>query len=307
MRIAALQMVSTSSIEQNLSAAARLIASAAEAGATLVVLPEVFATLEGLSPLADVGERMREAVALQKPHERSGEKESRGSQEGQGSNLRGDEAASPLQNFLSSQAAQHSLTIVGGTIPLLSRPDGSLIEDGRVRASSLVFNPQGERVARYDKIHLFDVKVNDAQSQYSESLSYEAGSDLACVEVGEWQLGLSVCYDLRFGELYRQLTALGAQLVTVPAAFTAVTGAAHWEPLLRARAIENQCYVVAAAQGGRHSETRETWGHSMIVDPWGEVLDCVATGEGIAIADIDLARVEDIRSRMPIQQQRRLS
>ena len=301
MRIAALQMVSTSSIEQNLSAAARLIASAAEAGATLVVLPEVFATLEGLSPLADVGERMREADAFHKAQESSGEKGS------QGSNQRDDEDASPLQHFLSSQAAQHSLTIVGGTIPLLSRPDGSLIEDGRVRASSLVFNPQGERVARYDKIHLFDVKVNDAQSQYSESLSYEAGSELACVEVGEWQLGLSVCYDLRFAELYRQLTALGAQLVTVPAAFTAVTGAAHWEPLLRARAIENQCYVVAAAQGGRHSETRETWGHSMIVDPWGKVLDCVATGEGIAIADIDLALVEDIRSRMPIQQQRRLS
>lgn len=301
MRIAALQMVSTSRIEQNLSAAARLIASAAEAGATLVVLPEVFATLEGLSPLADVGERMREADAFQKAQESSGEKGS------QGSNQRDDEDASPLQHFLSSQAAQHSLTIVGGTIPLLSRPDGSLIEDGRVRASSLVFNPQGERVARYDKIHLFDVKVNDAQSQYSESLSYEAGSELACVEVGEWQLGLSVCYDLRFAELYRQLTALGAQLVTVPAAFTAVTGAAHWEPLLRARAIENQCYVVAAAQGGRHSETRETWGRSMVVDPWGKVLDCVATGEGIAIADIDLALVEDIRSRMPIQQQRRLS
>ena len=301
MRIAALQMVSTSSIEQNLSAAARLIASAAEAGATLVVLPEVFATLEGLSPLVDVGERMREADAFQKAQESSGEKGS------QVSIQRDDEDASPLQHFLSSQAAQHSLTIVGGTIPMLSRPDGSLIEDGRVRASSLVFNPQGERVARYDKIHLFDVKVNDAQSQYSESLSYEAGSELACVEVGEWQLGLSVCYDLRFAELYRQLTALGAQLVTVPAAFTAVTGAAHWEPLLRARAIENQCYVVAAAQGGRHSETRETWGRSMVVDPWGKVLDCVATGEGIAIADIDLALVEDIRSRMPIQQQRRLS
>ena len=149
--------------------------------------------------------------------------------------------------------------------------------------------------------------MNDAQSQYSESLSYEAGSELTCVEVGGLQLGLSVCYDLRFGELYRQLMARGAQLITVPAAFTAVTGAAHWEPLLRARAIENQCYVVAAAQGGRHSDTRETWGHSMIVDPWGEVLDCVATGEGIAIAYIDLARVEDIRSRMPIQQQRRLS
>ncbi|MDA0804364.1 MAG: carbon-nitrogen hydrolase family protein [Proteobacteria bacterium] len=300
MRIAALQMVSTSSIEQNLAAAARLIASASEAGATLVVLPEVFATLEGLSPLAEVGERMLETVTYSKAHATN---DDLGGQK----NNQWEEEASPLQNFLSCQAAEHSLTIVGGTIPLLTRPDGSLIEDGRVRASSLVFNPRGERIARYDKIHLFDVKVNDAQSQYSESLSYEAGSELTCVEVGGLQLGLSVCYDLRFGELYRQLMARGAQLITVPAAFTAVTGAAHWEPLLRARAIENQCYVVAAAQGGRHSDTRETWGHSMIVDPWGEVLDCVATGEGIAIADIDLARVEDIRSRMPIQQQRRLS
>ena len=300
MRIAALQMVSTSNIEQNLAAAARLIASASEAGATLVVLPEVFATLEGLSPLAEVGERMREAVTHSKAHATN---DDQCSQE----NNQRDVEASPLQNFLSCQAAEHSLTIVGGTIPLLTRPDGSLIEDGRVRASCLVFNPRGERIARYDKIHLFDVKVNDAQSQYSESLSYEAGSELACVDVAGLQLGLSVCYDLRFGELYQQLVALGAQLITVPAAFTAVTGAAHWEPLLRARAIENQCYVVAAAQGGRHSDTRETWGHSMIVDPWGEVLDCVTTGEGIAIADIDLARVEDIRSRMPIQQQRRLS
>ena len=169
-----------------------------------------------------------------------------------------------------------------------------------------MFNAQGERVARYDKVHLFDVQVSDAQAQYSESLSYEAGSELACVEVEGCQVGLSVCYDLRFCELYRQLVTLGAQLITVPAAFTAVTGAAHWEPLLRARAIENQCYIVAAAQGGKHSETRETWGHSMIIDPWGVVLDCVNTGEGIAIADIDLARVDDIRLRMPIAQQRRL-
>ena len=280
MRVAAIQMVSTPTIEQNLSAAARLISQAAEKGAELIVLPEVFATLEGLSPLAEVGEIAHPAIPSL--------------------------GATPLQDFLASQAAKHARVIVGGTIPLLSRADGSLIEDGRVRASSLVFNAQGERVARYDKVHLFDVQVSDAQAQYSESLSYEAGSELACVEVEGCQVGLSVCYDLRFGELYRQLVTLGAQLITVPAAFTAVTGAAHWEPLLRARAIENQCYIVAAAQGGRHSETRETWGHSMIIDPWGVVLDCVNTGEGIAIADIDLARVDDIRLRMPIAQQRRL-
>ncbi|MBT5906264.1 MAG: carbon-nitrogen hydrolase family protein, partial [Gammaproteobacteria bacterium] len=264
MRVAAIQMVSTPTIEQNLFAAARLISQAAEKGAELIVLPEVFATLEGLSPLAEVGEIAHPAIPSL--------------------------GATPLQDFLASQAAKHALVIVGGTIPLLSREDGSVIEDGRVRASSLVFNAQGERVARYDKVHLFDVQVSDAQAQYSESLSYEAGSELACVEVEGCQVGLSVCYDLRFGELYRQLVTLGAQLITVPAAFTAVTGAAHWEPLLRARAIENQCYIVAAAQGGKHSETRETWGHSMIIDPWGVVLDCVNTGEGIAIADIDLAR-----------------
>ena len=280
MRVAAIQMVSTPTIEQNLSAAARLISQAAEKGAELIVLPEVFATLEGLSPLAEVGEIAHPAIPSL--------------------------GATPLQDFLASQAGKHALVIVGGTIPLLSRADGSLIEDGRVRASSLVFNAQGERVARYDKVHLFDVQVSDAQAQYSESLSYEAGSELACVEVEGCQVGLSVCYDLRFGELYRQLVTLGAQLITVPAAFTAVTGAAHWEPLLRARAIENQCYIVAAAQGGRHSETRETWGHSMIIDPWGVALDCVNTGEGIAIADIDLARIDDIRLRMPIAQQRRL-
>lgn len=280
MRVAAIQMVSTQAIEQNLSAAARLISQAAEKGAELIVLPEVFATLEGLSPLAEVGEIAHPAIPSL--------------------------GATPLQDFLALQAAKHALVIVGGTIPLLSREDGSLIEDGRVRASSLVFNTQGERVARYDKVHLFDVQVSDAQAQYSESLSYEAGSELACVDVEGCQVGLSVCYDLRFGELYRQLVALGAQLITVPAAFTAVTGAAHWEPLLRARAIENQCYIVAAAQGGRHSETRQTWGHSMIIDPWGVVLDCVNTGEGIAVADIDLARIDDIRLRMPIAQQRRL-
>lgn len=280
MRIAALQMVSTPNVSDNLEAAARLIARAASEGAQLALLPEVFATLEGLSPLAEVAE-------VDASH--------------------GHAAATPLQDFLSAQAALHGLTLIGGTIPLLSRPDGSLIDDGRVRASSLVYDDKGVRVARYDKIHLFDVKVDDAQSQYSESLSYEAGETLTCTPLGDINLGLSVCYDLRFAELYAQLARFGATLITVPSAFTAVTGAAHWEPLLRARAIENQCFVLAAGQGGRHSPTRETWGHSMIVSPWGEVLDCCPTGEGVAIAEIDSASIEALRRRMPISEHRKLS
>ena len=279
MRIAALQMVSTPEIDRNLEIADRLIRSAAEDGAQLVLLPEVFATLEGLSPLSLVAERDASTSVG---------------------------AVTPLQDFLSERAAAHAMTVIGGTLPLMSRPDGSLIDDGRVRASSLVYGADGERRGRYDKIHLFDVTVDDAQSDYSESRSYEAGTDVSCVQAGELAIGLSVCYDLRFAELYAALGRQGAQLLTVPAAFTAVTGAAHWEPLLRARAIENQCFVIAAAQGGRHSPSRVTWGHSMIVSPWGEVLDCCETGEGVAIADIDLGTLDELRARMPIAAHRRL-
>ena len=279
-KVAAIQMVSTASVDENLASAGRLIAAAVEQGARLVLLPEVFAVLEG-GPMRQYGE------------------------------IEGDPAA-PIQSFLSDQARRHKLIVVGGTIPLISRPNKSnadadfLIDDGRVRPACLVFGEDGKQLARYDKIHLFDVTVDDRQSQYSESRSYEAGSEIVMVTTSVGKLGLSVCYDMRFPELYRALFKQGAELVTVPAAFTKVTGQAHWETLLRARAIENQCYVIAAGQGGQHSATRETWGHSMIIDPWGTILDQVAEGEGFAIAEIDLTLLADIRKRMPIAQQQKL-
>lgn len=279
-KVAAIQMVSTASVDTNLASAARLIGAAVAQGAKLVLLPEVFAVLEG-GPMRQYGE------------------------------IEGDPAA-PIQNFLSDQARSHKLIVVGGTIPLISRPGKSntdadfIIEDGRVRPACLVYGEDGKQLARYDKIHLFDVTVDDRQSQYSESRSYEAGNEIVMVPTSVGKLGLSVCYDMRFPELYRALFKQGAELVTVPAAFTKVTGQAHWETLLRARAIENQCYVIAAGQGGQHSATRETWGHSMIIDPWGTILDQVAEGEGFAIAEINLDQLAGVRKRMPIAQQQKL-
>lgn len=279
-KLAAVQMVSGPDVERNLATAAELIAEAAARGADLVLLPEVFAALEG-EPMRAHGER----------------------QEAPGS---------PIQEFLSGEARRHGVVLVGGTAPVSSRPGksesdaGYLIEDGRVRASSLVYDAAGELLARYDKIHLFDVMVEDRQAQYSESLSYEAGSEVVCVDTEAGRLGLSVCYDLRFPELYRRLFRLGAEILTVPAAFTAVTGEAHWESLLRARAIENQCYLVAAAQGGSHGPDRETWGHSMIVSPWGEILAELAKGPGVAVAEMDPRRLRDIRRKMPVADHIRL-
>jgi len=280
-KLAAIQMVSGPDVDENLANAAELIAEAACRGAELVLLPEVFAALEG-EPMRSHGER-------------------------QGA------PGSPIQTFLSAEARRHGIVLVGGTAPLLSRPGRSvsdpdyLIEDGRVRAASLVYDSGGELLARYDKIHLFDVMVEDRQAQYSESLSYEAGSEVICVDCAVGRLGLSVCYDLRFPELYRRLFSQGAEIITVPAAFTAVTGAAHWESLLRARAIENQCYLIAAAQGGRHGPTRETWGHSMIIDPWGEILTRLDKGPDIAVAEMDPELLRDIRGRMPVANHVRLS
>ena len=276
-KVAAIQMVSTDDVDENLATADRLIALAAERGADLVVLPEVFAVLEG-GPMRQYGEM---------------------------------EGTGKLQEFLADQARGNKLIEVGGTIPLISRPGkresgDSIIEDEKVRAACLVFDSHGNQIARYDKIHLFDVILNDAQTEYSESYSYEPGSGIVTLQTPLGYLGLSVCYDMRFPELYREFFKLGVEIVTVPAAFTAVTGEAHWESLLRARAIENQCYVVAAAQGGRHNEKRETWGHSMIIDPWGNVLDCLEKGEGIALANIDIDYLNDIRARMPVREQQKL-
>ena len=276
-KVAAIQMVSTDDVDENLATADRLIALAAERGADLVVLPEVFAVLEG-GPMRQYGEK---------------------------------EGTGKLQEFLADQARGNKLIVVGGTIPLISRPGkresgDSIIEDEKVRAACLVFDSHGNQIARYDKIHLFDVILNDAQTEYSESDSYEPGSGIVTLQTPLGYLGLSVCYDMRFPELYREFFKLGVEIVTVPAAFTAVTGEAHWESLLRARAIENQCYVVAAAQGGWHNEKRETWGHSMIIDPWGNVLDCLEKGEGIALANIDIDYLNDIRARMPVREQQKL-
>lgn len=279
-RVAALQMVSSGDIHQNLESAARLIADAASRDAELVLLPENFAVLDG-GPLRQFAE------------------------------VQGAEGAL-LQDFLAQQASSHGVTLVGGTIPLLSRPGSgngsalSLLDDGRVRPACLVFDGGGKLIARYDKIHLFDVKVQDRQAEYSESRSFEPGDEVVTVATTVGQLGLSICYDLRFAELYRKLQDAGAEVVTVPSAFTRTTGEAHWEALLRARAIENQCFIIAANQGGVHNETRETFGHSMIVDPWGEVLDCVTEGEGVAIADLDLEFLAKIRRDMPISSHRRL-
>jgi len=278
--IAAIQMVSTASVEANLESASRLIADAAAKGAKLVLLPEVFAVLEG-GPMQQYGEVEGDSTGL-------------------------------IQSFLSAAALQHKLVLVGGTIPLISRPQRSvedsdfLIADGRVRAACLVYDENGQQIARYDKIHLFDVIVDDQQSKYSESRSYEAGDDIVSVDTAAGHLGLSVCYDMRFPELYRALFRRGAQIVTVPAAFTKVTGQAHWEAILRARAIENQCYIIAAGQGGKHSANRETWGHSMIIDPWGKVLAEIDQGEGMAIAEVDLDYLAEIQQRMPIKEHLRL-
>ena len=279
-KVAAIQMVSSADVGANLETAARLVGAAADSGAKLVLLPEVFAVLEG-GPMRQYGE------------------------------VEGDREAQ-IQGFLAALARQHSVFLVAGTIPLISRPrqpgsdDDSLIADGRVRAACLVYDSKGDQIARYDKIHLFDVMVNDQQSQYSESRSYEAGDEIVSVDTPVGCLGLTVCYDMRFPELYRELFRRGAEIVTVPAAFTKVTGEAHWQALLRARAIENQCYIIAAGQGGKHSETRETWGHSMIIDPWGKVLSQIAGGEGMAVAEIDLDYLRDIRQRMPIKEHLKL-
>ncbi len=279
-KIAAVQMVSTADIHQNLEAAGRLIKHAAEQGASLVLLPENFAVLDG-GPLRQYGE------------------------------IQGDKDTL-LQKFLSDQSKTHGIMLVAGTIPLISRPVSSdknqpdLLQDSRVRPSCLVFDTEGIVIARYDKIHLFDVVIDDKQAEYSESRSFEPGDEVVTLDTPLGHLGLSVCYDLRFPELYRKLFEAGAEIVTVPSAFTRTTGQAHWETLLKARAIENQCYVVAANQGGKHNETRETYGHSMIIDPWGTVLDSVAEGEGVAIAEVNLERLAQIRDNMPIDSHRRL-
>lgn len=263
-RIAAIQTVSGPDPMDNMRTVEGLIEEAAGAGARLVALPEYFGVL---SPDETAKVALRE-------------------QEGEG----------PLQAFLSGLARRHRVWLVGGTIPMVC-PD-----HGKVYNSCLVYDETGDRVARYDKIHLFG--FNKGEEHYDEAQTIVPGGEVVSFEAPFGRVGLSVCYDLRFPELYRAMGRV--ELIVVPAAFTYTTGSAHWEILLRARAIENQAYVLAPAQGGRHPGGRRTWGDSMIVDPWGEILDRREEGPGVVIADICPARIASIRNNLPALEHRRI-
>lgn len=269
MSIAVIQMVSQDDVPANLAAARRLLEQAAEGGARLAVLPENFAAM-GRRDLADLG--CAEAL-------------------GEG----------PILPWLKSTARDLSLWIVGGTIPL--PPEGR--PQDKANACSLLFDERGECVARYDKLHLFDVDVADARGCYRESDDYAFGQRVVVADTPVGRLGLTVCYDLRFPELYTRLREAGAELISAPSAFTAVTGQAHWEILIRARAIETQCYLLAAGQGGSHPRGRETWGQSAIVDPWGRILAERDKGEAVLLAERDSEEQAAVRQRMPVVRHRR--
>ena len=264
MKVAAIQMVSCPRLGDNLRAARALLEQAAAAGAELAVLPEYFCVM---------GHKETDKLALRET-------------QGEGA----------IQHFLATTARALQLWIVGGTLPLQTAvPD-------RVRNTTLAFNPAGECVARYDKIHLF--RFDNGQEHYDESRVIEAGNtpvwfDLQARDGHRWRVALSVCYDLRFPELYRVHASAGADLLLVPSAFTHTTGQAHWEVLLRARAIENLAYVLAPAQGGVHENGRHTWGHSMLVDPWGTVLAQQDQGEGIVVGALDAQRLREVRQQLP--------
>lgn len=273
-RVAAIQMVSTHDIDANLDDARRLLAEAAAQGTSVAILPENFAIL-ATRQMPDCGRR----EAGPDPQ---------------------------IRAFLAQQARSLGLWIVGGSMPLAQRPDGSDIAD-RVRATCLVFDDQGTEVARYDKIHLFDAMVEDAHGQYRESDTFEPGDQVVTVDTPAGKLGLAICYDLRFPELFRALRAEGVDWICLPSAFTWQTGDAHWHPLIRARAIENQVWVVAPGQGGQNSSRRRTYGHSLICDPWGRIVAEIGEGPGVVSAELDTAQVENLRTRMPVWEHRRLS
>ena len=256
-KMAAIQMVSAPELAPNLEAAGRLIAAAAAAGAKLVALPENFYC---------IGRKDTDKRAFREP-----------------------DGSGPIQQFLSEVALKNRVWIVGGTAPI------SCDDDKRIRSASLVFDDSGRRVARYDKMNLF--RFEQGAESYDEARTLQRGTQPVALDSPFGRLALSVCYDVRFPELYRGLGAFDAMFV--PSAFTVPTGAAHWETLLRARAIENKAYVVAPAQGGTHASGRRTWGHSMIVDPWGEILAMQAEGEGVVLAELDAERIQDARRRLP--------
>ncbi|HEX7046451.1 MAG TPA: carbon-nitrogen hydrolase family protein [Gammaproteobacteria bacterium] len=269
--VAALQMASGPRLDPNLDEARRLLREAAAAGAKLAVLPEYFAQF-GLPE----AERVQSA---EKP------------------------GSGPVQEFLARTAFETGMWIVGGSLPMKTGETSG----ERVRGACLVFNSEGEQVARFDKMHLFDVHIPERDEHYEESGWTEPGDAIVVVDTPFGRLGLAVCYDLRFPELFRGMSLKGVDIVALPAAFTAATGRAHWEILLRARAVENLAYVVAAAQGGFHANGRETFGDSMIVDPWGGVLARRReNGSGVVLGNIDLERQRHLRRTFPALDHRKL-
>ena len=257
MKLAAVQMISGPDVAPNLATAGRLIAEAAAAGAQLVALPEYF-------PLIGATDADRLAA-------------------------READGAGPIQDFLAATARRHGIWLVGGSIPLLAQ------DPGKLRNSCLVFDAQGKRVCRYDKIHLFGFRKGE--EAYDEAATIERGDQVVAFDSPLGRVGVAICYDLRFPELFRALGELN--LLVLPAAFTETTGRAHWEMLLRARAVENQCYVLAAAQGGRHPNGRMTHGNSMVIDPWGEVLARMDKGEGVVISELNRQKLVDVRVSLP--------
>jgi predicted amidohydrolase len=261
-KIAAVQMISGPDVGPNLITAGRLMAEAAAEGAQLIVLPEYF-------PLIGATDADRLAA-------------------------RETEGTGPIQDFLATTAQRHGIWLIGGSIPLAAS------HPAKLRNSSLVFNPQGQRVARYDKMHLFG--FSNGKENYDESLTIEPGNEPVTVEIDGLRVGIGICYDVRFPEFFRALKQ--PDLIVLPAAFTETTGRAHWETLLRARAIENLCYLVASAQGGQHPNGRMTHGNSMVIDPWGEILARIDKGEGIVSAEIDPQRLATVRASLPALQHR---
>lgn len=262
--VAAIQMISTPAVEENIVTARRLIAEAAAQGAQFVLLPEYWTSIGSADS------------------EKLGQAEQPGS--------------GPIQDFMASTAKEHGIWLVGGTLSLVAPAPGKVLN------TALAYNPQGDNVARYDKIHLFGYTT--AKESYDESATIAEGCDVVGFDAPFGRVGLSVCYDLRFPELYRALGTCA--LIVVPAAFTYTTGKVHWEILLRARAIENQCYVLAAAQGGRHPTGRRTWGHSMLIAPWGEIINVLPEGEGIVLGDVEQEVLVAVREKLPALTHRKL-
>lgn len=266
MRVSCIQMNSGLDMRENMERAGHWLAKAKEAGCDMAVLPENFAFMGG-----DDAAKIEVAET---------------------------EGESTVLRFLSAQAARLNIAIIGGSAALKSS------REDKIRNACAVFDHQGTQLGIYDKIHLFDVDVGG--QCYRESAVVEAGSEPLQVHVSDWDIGLSICYDLRFPELYRRYSAAGCGLLSIVAAFTVPTGKAHWETLLRARAIENQCYVLASTQTGEHPGGRQTWGHAMVIDPWGKILCQLDEGEGMVTADLSMQEVESVRAGLPALQHRKL-